>query len=98
MATLYVSEFLRMSSDPRAVVPVAETPALVDQAISISSTSAQSAAFGATTRFIRVQSDTACWLLFGANPTATNAKMPLAANVPEYFGVVAGQKVAAITA
>lgn len=75
-------------------------PALVDQTVTISGTSAQSSAFNEQTAVVRVQADFPCFLLFGSNPTATTSKMPLAAGVPEYFTVVigAGTKVAAITA
>lgn len=68
------------------------------QAVTITGTSAQSAAFAASTKYIRLVSTTACWIQFGANPTATTTtpSILLAANVPEFFGVTPGQKVAGI--
>ena len=70
----------------------------VSQTVSTSGTSAQSAAFGAGTSIIRVIASEACFLVFGANPTATSAGMFLAAGAVEYFAVTPGQKVAAIQA
>ena len=97
MATLYISEFQRMGDDDRSVAQIAECPPLAQQAITISAVSAQSAAFNTLTRFIRVHTDTACWLEWGASPTATTSKMPFPADATEYFGVIPGQKVAGIT-
>lgn len=97
MASLYISEYIRMPSDHRGLVPAAETPAVTTQKITISGTSAQSAAFGATTKFVRLHTDTICSVLFGADPTATANHMRMAADQTEYFGVVAGQKLAVIS-
>ena len=49
---------------------------------------------------VRVTTDTACYVSFGTSPDATTAgtRMYLAAGVTEYFGVVAGQKGACVTA
>lgn len=62
-------------------------------------TSTQSTAFLDTTRMIRVVADAACYLEFGANPTAAAGGVYLPANVVEYFGVPesASWKVAAVT-
>lgn len=64
--------------------------------VSISGSSAQSAAFGANTNIIRVVSTTNCHIAFGANPTATTNDSYLPANVVEYFIVTPGQKIAFI--
>ena len=63
----------------------------------MSGTSAQSSAFNAATRFIRVHTDAICSILIGSNPTATTAKKRLAADQTEYFAVNSGDKIAAIT-
>lgn len=90
----YVTEFpLRVEGS----VQVAITPALADQQVTVSAASAQSAAFGANTSMVRISCDTTVSAVFGANPTATTANMRLPANVPEYFRVQAGAKVAFIT-
>ena len=57
-------------------------------------TSTQSAAFGSSTRMIRVIADTDVYLAFGANPTATANDIRVPANQVEYFGVNPGEKVA----
>lgn len=93
-STCNVTEF-PLTAD--AGVQVARTPALVDQAtITVTGTSAQSAAFGGDTKLIRIWCDTQSAMLTGANPTATVAHMPVSALVPEYFQVIPGQKAAFI--
>lgn len=88
----YVTEFADASQ------PVVRTPPLVDQtAITVSAVTAQSAAFGGDTKIIRISCDTTVSAAFGANPSATANNMRLPANVPEYFYITAGQKVAFIT-
>jgi hypothetical protein len=101
MPTLFITEAGHMGKDGASdVVPVMQMPALANQAITISSTSAQSAALNAATTIVLLQSDTDCWVVFGANPTATALMMPLPADVERYLGVPkgAGLKIAAITA
>lgn len=98
MAKLWITEFDRIALDAGLAAPMmAQTPALTTQVVTYS-TSTQSAAFGASTKFVRVVSDTNCHILFGSSPTATTSNMRIAADSAEYFGVVAGQKIAAITA
>ena len=99
MATLYITEFQTTGNTGFNTVQAARQPALADQALTISGTSAQSSPFNEKTSLVRLQTDTACCVLFGTNPTATTSKMLLAVNVPEYFAVPIGEKyeVAAIT-
>lgn len=101
MANLYITEFVAIPKDgpygTSTPMPVGATPAIAEQKVAFTTTT-QSAAFNAATRYVRVISDTNCHLAFGANPTATTSSMRVVADVPEYFGVVAGQKVAAVTA
>ena len=44
-----------------------------DQKISTSTSSAASSAFGSNVEYIRIVSDTTCWITFGTSPTATNS-------------------------
>ena len=69
---------------------------VTEQKVSTSTSSAASAAFGSNIEYIRVISDTACWITFGASPTATNSKTYLPAGEVEYYKVSEGEKVAAI--
>lgn len=91
MATVYVSEY----GDIRA--NAAFEPRVADQTVAIGAGSAQSAAFNAATRFIRVHTDAICSIDIGANPTATATKSRLAAGQTEYFYVYPGHKIAVIT-
>ncbi len=84
MATLYIAEFANvgMGNQPMALgAPVAE------QTLTIGSTSVLSAAFNGATNFVRLHNDAICSVAFGTAPTATAAKMRMAANTTEYFGV-----------
>jgi hypothetical protein len=68
-----------------------------NQVVSFTSTStATSTAFQTGVNTIRVVATTSCHVAFGASPTATTSSTRLAANVPEYIVVGAGQKLAAI--
>lgn len=97
MAVLYISEFANMAGVGSRPVNVAPMPPLVEQTVAIGAGSVQSNAFSATTQIIRVCADAVCSIVIGANPTATATTMRLAANVPEYFAVQPGQKLAVIT-
>lgn len=101
MATLYITEFGVMGKDgANDVIPCAQQLPIAEQTRSLSGTSAQSSALNAQTKYVRLQTDFDCFVLFGTNPTALTTSMPLAANTPEYFGVPGGitLKIAAITA
>lgn len=50
----------------------------------------QSSAFQANTTVVRLICTVQCSVLFGTNPTATNANKVLPALLPEYFSVPAG--------
>jgi hypothetical protein len=93
-STCYVTEF-PLTAD--AGVQVARQPALINQTVTVSGVSAQSAAFGGDTKLIRVHCDGIVSLLVGANPTATTAMMRMTADQTEYFQVLPGQKIAFIT-
>lgn len=101
MASLYITEFVALPKDgpydASQPMPVGALPPVAEQKVTFT-TSTQSAAFNAATRYVRVISDAACHIAAGANPTATTSNMRLIADAPEYFGVVAGQKLAAIAA
>ena len=64
--------------------------------VTIGAASAQSAAFGSQTFDIRLVSTVASHVRIGSNPTAVAADTLLPANVPEYFHVYPGEKVAVI--
>jgi hypothetical protein len=99
MAKLYVTEFqfLENANDIGGVPQAARLPGTTN-VVTFTTSSVQSAVFGANTRFVRVVSDVAACLAYGSNPTATTSGLRLAAESPEYFGVTPGQRLAVIGA
>jgi hypothetical protein len=97
MATLYVAEFKNIAPSGTTFAQVAGAPPVAEQTVSISGSSAQSSAFNKFTTIIRVHTDAICSIVIGPNPTATTAKMRLAADQTEYFGVAPGDKIAVIS-
>lgn len=98
MAILFTTEFEDIGSDGRGfTTQAAQTPCITTSKADFTAAAAQSAAFNDKTRFVRLYSDTAGYLKFGANPTAVTATdMPIAANAPEVFAVIPGQKVSIV--
>lgn len=99
MATAYIREYadIAVTYGGKQVQAGAE-PAIADQTVSTSVSSAQSAAFNANTRLIAISTPAAqaVCVAFGANPTATTGGLRLPANNVFFFGVIPGQKVALI--
>ncbi len=106
---LYITEYASLATVQIAgqSAQVPEEPPLAQQVVSVTSSSAQSAAFNAQTTLVRLHIDGVAPIafLFGTNPTATvesgsppSARM--AENQTEYHGVPRGQNymVAAILA
>lgn len=100
MAQAIVREYADVALSTRAQAP--SEPALADQTITTSGTSAASAAFGANTRLIAISTPAAQAVacLFsatrGATPTALTTSLRLPANSLVFFGVYPGDKVALI--
>lgn len=100
MSELVITEYENLGRDLSGVlIPVGEEPALTTQLVSFTSSSIQSVAFNAKTRFVRVIADVDTRLLFGTNPTAIQTNLHLPSGIAEYFGIQVGRshKVAAIT-
>jgi hypothetical protein len=106
MSTLYVREYSGIGTTknvsgigPANLVTQGPVEPGTDQApITISASSAASAAFAATTQLVRVNTDSVCSVVFGpVGTTATTSNARLAANQTEYFRVVPGNIVAVIT-
>ena len=94
--TLYITEFVEYSP---VTYQAAKAPSNGNQTVTITASSAQSAAFKSNTRLIRVHCDVACHIeIGGAAPTATVTSPPMVAGQTEYFYVTAGAKVAVIAA
>jgi len=97
VAKIFITELKDMApSDSGAGLQIARMPPIAEQAVTITGTSAQSAALNAQTKFVRITSDGVAQIAFGANPTATTNSLRMGAGTVEYFGVVGGSKIAAI--
>lgn len=98
MANMYITEYAELATDPNGrPIPVGKEPAIAVQNVAFT-TSTASAAFNGRTKFVRIYLSAAGHVAFGASPTADTDSTPMAATTAEYFGVVGGQKVAAVTA
>lgn len=98
MSLLYIQEYAEMLRINGELAQVGREPALASQAITFTGTAGQSAAFNANTRFVRTHVDGIASLKFGSNPTAlANTDQRMAAGSTEFFGVVPGHKVSAVT-
>lgn len=97
MAKLWITEFAALSPRP-SDAQIAPLDRALDHKVVTFTTSTPSQALGESTYYVRVQSDTACHIVAGADPTATTSHTPLSAGQPEYFAVRPGNKIAAIVA
>ena len=95
MATLWIREY----STPPAVrdTPVAPEPG-TDKTPVTFTTSTQSTAFGADTKFIAMIGSAAFHYVTGDNPVATTAALKVPADTLLYISVEPGDKIAAILA
>lgn len=77
MTTLYIAEIASLGIDAHGVAVLAPSmPPAAEQTVAIGGSSAASAAFGGTTRFVRIHTDSICSIAFGAAPTATHDQRP----------------------
>lgn len=98
MATLYITELTHLGYDGfSAPVMAPDVKTLVtEQFVTITGSSNLSAAFSTTTRFIMVNTDVACCLAFGLNPTALNTQHRMGANETRFYTVPSGYKLAVV--
>lgn len=99
MPTLWITEHDQVTPDRLGeTIQCVKGKYRAQQQVSISASSAQSSAFNGKTNCIRVISDTPCYVNIDSNPTAvTGQGIRLIADIPEYFGVAAGDKIAVIS-
>jgi hypothetical protein len=87
-AKCYISEYAAVAQAPTQIAQVALQPSLGDQVTAdFASAAVQSSVLNKSTTLVRVFCDAQASILFGANPTAANTNMPIAAGAVEYFGV-----------
>ena len=103
MAVLYITEFSNGTVAPLLgdvtldyPIPAPMTPPVAEQNVPFTGTSVQSDPFNDATTFIMVNTDAACSLAFGADPTAVVTAQRLAANETRFYGVTPGELVAVI--
>jgi len=98
MSILQITEYKEVGNEITGIrLPVAQEPFVAVQQVTISGTTAQSAAFNAETRYIRISGDAAFRFRVGLDPTAVITDTRMIADAAEYFGVTPGHKIAAIT-
>lgn len=98
MATLWIREFIDIGTDgAKRHMPVMREPG-TDQTPVTFSTSSQSAAFAASTRYIWIIGSAAFHYVVAANPTATTNALKIPADTLIWLAVTPGQKIAAIAA
>jgi hypothetical protein len=96
MATLWIKEHETMpiiSGNPQ----IWAEPVSVEQTVTVSGTSAQSAAFNAKTKFITITCDGIFSYLVSTNPTAATTNFRVEAGNVLTFAVPPAYKIAAIT-
>lgn len=99
MATVDITEYDKLAIDDMgARFAAGVEPSKGVQQIAVSGVSAACTnAFGGNTRFVRIHTDVTIRVSFGASPTAAATSQRMVAGSTEYFGVVKGIKMAAIT-
>lgn len=96
MATAYVVEFADWPTQLNLVM-AKWTSRVVEQTPITFTTTAQSAAFAATTRYIMFSTDSIFSWTIGSNPTATTSKMRFQAGEVYHIEVQPGDKIAFVT-
>lgn len=99
MAFAFITEFTSLGyvgTTPTQTIQAPGCPEVAQQQVAIGVGSAQSAAFNANTKFIRVNVDAVCSIKIGTDPTAAVTAQRMAANQTEFYAVAPGQKIAVI--
>ena len=97
MSTLFVTELISLGFDPHGGAVLApQVPAAKDQVVAIGGASAVSAPFGAGTKFVMINTDTACCLAFGTAPVALTTAHRMGANETRFYSTRPGDSVAVI--
>jgi len=103
LSTLWIREYSAVGAAPSAANAGASNLLIpaepgTDQTPLTFSTTAQSAAFAAGTKFVEIQGSAAFHYVVGADPTATTNALRVAASENKLIAVTAGHKIAAINA
>lgn len=99
MGTLYIQEYTSTGRDANGKeLPFPAEPPVARQTVTTSATAAQSSAFNAATKFVRIVGSGAVALEFGPDPTAVVTDTWVPATTPEFFSVRGGDKLSVIDA
>lgn len=97
---LFIREYVSFGFNTALAIdqpPIAKEPGTDQTPVDFSGGATSSAAFATTTHLVRILCDVQCSVVYGVSPqTATTSNAPLAAFVPEYFGVTPGQIISVI--
>ena len=96
MADLYIAEFASLPDIKGGKAQIWGEPGITTQKVTYSTT-AQSAAFNAQTRFIAISSPGIFSYTVNDNPTATTSHFRVPADQILCFAVTPGHKIAAVT-
>ena len=83
---LYVSEYVDFAQQQGMALGLACEPS-TDQVVDYSAGHAESTAFAATTRLVRIHTDSICSIAFGTAPVANTGNNRMVAGGTEYFEV-----------
>ena len=89
MSVLYITEYAELSTVASKGGQMPKEPPVAEQTVAISGTHAESSAFNAKTKFLRIETDAICSVKFGAAPVATTSSGRMAAGQTEYRDVSA---------
>lgn len=98
MASLYITEYAELARDEKGVpIAAGREPAVAEQKITITGSSASSSTFNKLTKFVLLHVDAVTHVVFAESPTAdaTNRRMP--ADSSQFSGVSRNLKVAGIS-
>lgn len=89
MSRLFISEYEKMVEVTGGFrVAVGEEPSIAEQVFTYTGTAQVSAAFNVRTKFVRIETDGICNILFGTAPVAVaGASKRLTAGQTEFYGV-----------
>jgi hypothetical protein len=85
---LFLTEYRDSAKDTGSnFIAAGMEPSIAEQAMTLTSSSTQSAVFNAQTSFVMVHAQEAACLAWGTNPTATTAKQRMAAGETRFVGI-----------
>ena len=87
-----------LNSIGRERAPLRRAPFQYQEAYSVTASPQQSAAFAPAAAYVTIQSDEACHVAFGENPTASTGDFKILAGETWDFDIDAGHKVSWIAA